>query len=712
MNIRCKMCGAAVQVNTKEHVVVCEYCGSSITLPSLEDETKTLLYNRANQSRLRSEFDNAYKLFEDLLKTNPEDPEIYWSLLLCRYGIEYVKDPKTDKFIPTCHRTLMRPIYEDEDYQDAIKYASPEMRKIYEQEAVEIDHIQQATLRAAKDIPPFDIFICYKETDEFDNRTVDSVLVQNLYDKLTGEGYHVFYSRETLKEIPGEAYEPYIYAALRSSRIMIIVGTCPEFLYARWVKNEWSRFISFMEKGEKKYPIVAYKGMNPREIPIELAHSEALDMNAIGFVEDLLRGVRRIFEGKVTNSNTLSTGGFLEAGFLAVATKEYEKAAELFQQAITIDSSNPCAYLGMIGAVDEEKKELYYQKLCEVSSKRNRESEQQYLKLLKDNIERVLYCFIDHNDILRIKECIATGADLSMGLCYAVQKEKKEVVICLCGAEGINLDVLVNDQTACPASIACSVKNSEILEYLLERGASTDTIIENTEHSDYDTLLSYCIQIYYPEGIKILLDHGAEAIERFGNRQCTVLSLAIRNSYRDICEMLLEHGADINAISDVIPTFVWAIFGDVEMISFIIEQHANLDLKWEVNNKNYNIVSYAYNCEAYRALEYLANSKYRYLIKEHLDDLHFAKSMLYFPSRFIGGIIVVIFVAISIGVGIAGRNGMEASQWVEEFLGTILSGFLGGLLVYVAIADFLRKDDNEDILLVKEEIQYFKNILK
>lgn len=706
MNIRCKMCGAAVQVNTKEHVVVCEYCGSSITLPSLEDETKTLLYNRANQSRLRSEFDNAYKLFEDLLKTNPEDPEIYWSLLLCRYGIEYVKDPKTDKFIPTCHRTLMRPIYEDEDYQDAIKYASPEMRKIYEQEAVEIDHIQQATLRAAKDIPPFDIFICYKETDEFDNRTVDSVLAQNLYDKLTGEGYHVFYSRETLKEIPGEAYEPYIYAALRSSRIMIIVGTCPEFLYARWVKNEWSRFISFMEKGEKKYPIVAYKGMNPREIPVELAHSEALDMNAIGFVEDLLRGVRRIFEGKVTNSNTLSTGGFLEAGFLAVATKEYEKAANLFQMVITLDSSNPYAYLGMIGAVDEEKREIYYQKFCEFSSKRSQENEQQYLKLLKANIERVLYCFIDHNDILRIEECIATDTNMNKGLCYAVQKNQKEVVRCLCNVEGISLDALVNDGTACAVSIACDEKNEEMVEFLLENGASPNIIFENEEHTDSDTLLSYCIRNDYLGGIRILLEKGASVSERFGVNQRTILSFAINNSQRDICELLIKYGADINEFSCGIPTFAYAVFANTEMISFIIDQQADLDLCWKANDTIYNIVTYAYNVHRIEVLEYLAKSRYKYLIEDHIDRLHtYLKKKIYIPARIMGLVGCVIIMILIV------ENGAKTLIDFIALLGFGAAlGIPSGIYIWSKVSNWLFRED-DDARMIRKEKNSFERIL-
>jgi hypothetical protein len=42
---------------------------------------------------------------------------------LCRYGIEYVEDPRTHERVPTCHRTQYEPILTDADYLAALENA-------------------------------------------------------------------------------------------------------------------------------------------------------------------------------------------------------------------------------------------------------------------------------------------------------------------------------------------------------------------------------------------------------------------------------------------------------------------------------------------------------------------------------------------------------------------------------------------------------------
>lgn len=56
----------------------------------------------------------------------------------------------------------------------AMEYADVVAQKIYRDEAREIDRIMDNILSISKNEKPFDVFICYKETDENGNRTVDS----------------------------------------------------------------------------------------------------------------------------------------------------------------------------------------------------------------------------------------------------------------------------------------------------------------------------------------------------------------------------------------------------------------------------------------------------------------------------------------------------------------------------------------------------------
>ena len=74
------------------------------------------MYDRANHFRRNDEFDKAMNIYETILNEDPTDAEAYWSLVLCKYGIEYVEDPDTHKRIPTCNRTRLESVFADEDY--------------------------------------------------------------------------------------------------------------------------------------------------------------------------------------------------------------------------------------------------------------------------------------------------------------------------------------------------------------------------------------------------------------------------------------------------------------------------------------------------------------------------------------------------------------------------------------------------------------------
>ena len=76
-------------------------------------------------------------------------------------------------------------------------------------------------LAVSKNEKPYDVFICYKETDEKGERTIDSVLAYDIYEALTAKGMNVFFARVTLEDKLGRQYEPYIFAALNSAKVML-----------------------------------------------------------------------------------------------------------------------------------------------------------------------------------------------------------------------------------------------------------------------------------------------------------------------------------------------------------------------------------------------------------------------------------------------------------------------------------------------------------
>lgn len=302
---KCKMCGGELELQPNSNIAECLYCGSKQTVPNADNDKKLRLYNRANQYRLDNEFEKAYNAYESIIAEKEDESEAYWGLVLSEYGVEYVEDPVTQKRIPTCHRTLVKSVTSNENYKLACKYADSESRMMYEDEAEALDSLQKKILTAASKEEPYDVFICYKETDANGDRTPDSVLAQEIYDELTKHGFRVFFSRISLEDKLGKDYEPCIYAALTSAKVMLMVTTDSEHCNAVWVKNEWKRFIDFMKNDSEKVLIPVYRDISPYALPDEFAKLQAQDMSKLGAVQDLVHGIKKIL-GKGRNA---STGG-------------------------------------------------------------------------------------------------------------------------------------------------------------------------------------------------------------------------------------------------------------------------------------------------------------------------------------------------------------------------------------------------------------------
>ena len=353
----CKMCGGELELDNDASIGCCQYCGTKQTIPKTDDEKILNLFNRANHYRIKNDFENAMGSYENILSEDADNAEAYWGLCLCRYGIEYVKDPVTEKMIPTCHRTQFESILEDDDFLSACEKADSVARSCYEEEAGHIDKIQKKILELSSKEEDYDVFICYKEADEMGERTPDSVIGQEIYEALTEKGLRVFFARISLEDRLGTIYEPYIFAALQSAPVMITIGTKPEYMEAVWVKNEWSRFLAMMKKGAKKTLIPVYKTMNPYDMPEGFASIQAVNMEKLGAIQDLVHGVEKILgknEKKVVEkvirveeNNTAfeSYSPLLERAWIFLEDHEWDKADEYAERVLDLNPKCGEAYL-------------------------------------------------------------------------------------------------------------------------------------------------------------------------------------------------------------------------------------------------------------------------------------------------------------------------------------------------------------------------------
>ena len=431
MIFKCKMCGGALEIDKKETISICEYCGTKQTLPKLDNDRRINLYDRANHFRRNNEFDKAMGIYEQILDEDYTDAEAYWSIILCRYGVEYVEDPVSHKRVPTVNRTQYTSIFDDDNYKSAIQYADSYQRSVYEAEATAINEIQKGILEISQNEKPFDIFICYKETDSQGERTVDSVLAQDLYSKLTQEGFKVFFARITLEDKLGFAYEPFIFAALNSSKVMVVLGTKAEFFNSVWVRNEWSRYLALIKQGHKKMLIPAYKDMDPYDLPDEFSHLQAQDMSKIGFMQDLVRGIKKIINVDEINTSAkklhiqsgTNAGALLKRAFIFLEDADWKSADEYCEKVLDLDPENAMAYLAklmiMLGVSKQENlvnleapfdNNAYYDKAFRYADDKLRKDLLEYITIINERNENKRLDTAYH-EAKRMMQCAETQED-------------------------------------------------------------------------------------------------------------------------------------------------------------------------------------------------------------------------------------------------------------------------------------------------------------
>ena len=369
MIIKCKMCGGDIEISSDKTFGTCEYCGSVMTFPKVDDEQRAAAFNRGNYFRRIGEFDKALAVYEHIVQEEETDAEAHWCCALSRFGIEYVEDPDTYEWLPTCHRVSFDSFLEDVDYLAALEHSDGITHRQYQKDGAKIAEVQRGILATSQNEEPFDVFICYKESDETGNRTKDSTLAQDIYYQLTEQGRRVFFARITLEDKVGAQYEPYIFAALNSAKVMVVVGTKPEYFNAVWVKNEWSRFLSLMKRDRNKLLLPCYWNMDPYDLPEQLSVLQSYDMSKIGFIQDLIRGVNKVLntdkkqesvkENIVVqqSGNGANLESLIKRGNMALEDGDWDKADDFFEQVLNQDAECAEAYVGKF-LVKHRKKTL------------------------------------------------------------------------------------------------------------------------------------------------------------------------------------------------------------------------------------------------------------------------------------------------------------------------------------------------------------------
>ena len=276
--ITCPCCYGQDVITLNDDQYRCKSCNNTFFLES-DSKVRNALQTIVNQRQIMN-FDEAEELIEQFISSNKKNAEGYFQKILVEYGVTYVKDYDEITLKPTISRASTKKITSLDSYKKLLENSKNDfIKEDYINKIEEIENIREEIIAKAKKQEQYDIFICYKRTDN-DLLTQDSHIAKKIYDSLDKQGYKVFLAEETLTS--GEEYEPVIYNALMSAKVMLVIAASKkEYLTAPWVKNEWQRFIKFVENDETKALIpVTANGFEPYDLPSKLGKFQAINYDA------------------------------------------------------------------------------------------------------------------------------------------------------------------------------------------------------------------------------------------------------------------------------------------------------------------------------------------------------------------------------------------------------------------------------------------------
>lgn len=367
--LKCKMCGSNLEIEDSITVCKCEKCGTSQTVPDIEDDKELKLFERAGRLRFNCDFDKAAGIYNTITDSYPEEAEGYWGLILCKYGIEYVDDASGKK-VPVCHRISYDSVMDDEDFELVMENSDSESRAIFREEAKIIEENRKKYIRIAESEQPYDIYISYRAKDDNGDKTAVSEIAGHLYNKLTSAGYRVFLSEAALKGKERSDCEPYIYSALNSANVMLALGTSYDDYNDVWVKNEWNRYLEIAEKNKNKCLIPCYKDVDEYDIPKEFAGLKVCQLGNDDTFNNIMAEIANVVKPASINQpapepekaepaeeieleeieiiEPIDINKLLDEGFAAISDKNWKKANKLFFQVLDEEPDNSKAYWGQL----------------------------------------------------------------------------------------------------------------------------------------------------------------------------------------------------------------------------------------------------------------------------------------------------------------------------------------------------------------------------
>ena len=308
---RCIACGSTEGVK-KGSAYKCRYCGVTLIRKGSESAALAKLREAFELCQI-AKYSDAMNKYDEIIQENTDDVSVleqaHYGRFLCEQQVRFYKNSE-DRLVPSFFGFSGKKCQDSVDFKKALEYAQKsgsENEEVYRYQAKLIEDTKEIYNRITQR-EEYDIFICFKSGSETEK------LGDELYRHFRTK-YRVFYSKETLKLHGGEGYDAYIYNALFSARVLLVLCSSPDDINSQWVRNEWFRF-SCLEKNDASknriiIPIImesfkkgvgdAFRNFLPNELKLTKNSQDRqyidISKDAHTFIEGLDKSIEHCLEG-------------------------------------------------------------------------------------------------------------------------------------------------------------------------------------------------------------------------------------------------------------------------------------------------------------------------------------------------------------------------------------------------------------------------------
>ena len=350
--LACCICGSDMTAGEDSEKSRCSGCGCTL---KIHPESKKKL-NRINYLRNTFYFKDAARICVKEIEEFPNESMSYWSMFLCEYGIQYIKEGGNYTPVLRVDASVVPPVTENENYKRAVSLADEEDRAVYEKMGSDIQNSIEISKEIMSSEEKYDVYVLSKENvtadDDFDGDRIFLRFSENL-------GFKVFYAPEIFTEQNEVQKSACIVYAIKNSRILLPSFRSKEDSNDGFLNYVVKAFSSVAEKDEEKliFPIFDSSKIAFQQMPAALVWSdEAFDCSEDDFMRELSEKIEKIIKPEeaaispeaINTVTAANKENLIKRAYMFLEDGDFETADTYFDKILDIDVEESRAYIGKL----------------------------------------------------------------------------------------------------------------------------------------------------------------------------------------------------------------------------------------------------------------------------------------------------------------------------------------------------------------------------